>query len=166
LKNWPEFSGVDADRIVDLYGMLYLEKYSRLNPAYTARFVSLTHEIGMIRYLVLRDREGVIQGFGGMHRSGQYATMPLIGYNTRMDREHGLYRLAFHAGTLYAARHKLLFNMSSGATAFKRNRGARAEMEFTAFHLRHLPRSRRYPFEFLRAVANHVGMPILRKYQL
>jgi hypothetical protein len=161
-----EISAADADRIVGLYDMLYLEKYSRLNPAYTARFVALTHDIGMIRYLVLRDRDGVIQAFGGMHRSGEHATMPLLGYNTGMDRALGLYRLAFHAGTLFAARHKLLFNMSSGATAFKRNRGARAEMEFTAFHLRHLPRSRRYPFEFLRMVARHVGMPMLRKYQL
>lgn len=161
-----EICGSDADRIIDLYRMLYLEKYSRLNPAYTPRFVSLTHDIGMIRYLVLRDREGVIQGFGGMHRSGQYATMPLIGYNTGMNREHGLYRLAFHAGTLYAAHHALRFNMSSGATAFKRNRGAKAEMEFTAFYLRHLPLSRRYPFACLRAVAQHIGMPMLRKYQL
>ena len=161
-----EISEVDAARIVELYGMLYLEKYSRLNPDYTARFIALTHEIGLIRYLVLRDQEGTIQAFGGMHRFGRHATMPLIGYNVGLDRKLGLYRLAFHAGSLYAAREKLLFNMSSGATAFKRNRGATAEMEFTAFYLRHLPIWRRYPFHLLRMVALNVGMPILRRFQL
>lgn len=161
-----EIGAADAARIVELYAMLYLEKYSRLNPAYTARFITMTHRIGMIRYLVLRDAEGTIQGFGGMHHTGRHATMPLLGYNTRMDREHGLYRLAFHAGSHYAARHGLFFNMSSGATAFKRNRGATAEMEFTAFHLRHLKPSRRYPFEILRMVAHYVGTPLLRRYRL
>ena len=159
-------SEADAARIVELYKLLYLEKYSELNPHYTPAFVRLTHEIGMIRYLVLRDKSGVIQGFGGMHQAGRHATMPLIGYNTQMSREHALYRLTFHAGTLFAAREKLLFNMSSGAAGYKLNRGATAEMEFTAFYLRHLPRKRRLPFGALALVARRIGIPILRKYQL
>ena len=146
--------------------MLYLEKYSYLNPAYTARFVTMTQEIGLIRYLVLRDRDGVIQGFGGMNRFGHYATMPLMGYNTAVAQEHGLYRLAFHAGSRYAARHGLDFNMSSGAAAFKLNRGATPEMEFTAFHFRHLPLRRRMPFGLLRTIADNVGVPILKRYRL
>jgi hypothetical protein len=159
-------STADAQRIVTLYAMLYLDKYSRLNPHYTAEFVMLTQRIGMIRYLVLRDENGLIQGFGGMHRLGQYATMPLIGYNTLAPQNQGLYRLTFHAGSLYAAKHGLKFNMSSGATAFKRTRGATAEMEFTAYYLRHLPMIRRLPFDFLRWIAMNVGMPLLAKYEL
>lgn len=156
----------DAQRIAALYAMLYLDKYSQLNPAYTPQFVELTHRIGMIRYLVLRDRDGTIQGFGGMHRTSTHATMPLLGYNTAEPQDRGLYRLAFHAGTLYARDHGLRFNMSSGATAFKRNRGASAEMEFTAFYLRHLPAARRMPFALLRTIANRIGMPLLRRYEL
>lgn len=156
----------DARRIAALYAMLYLQKYSRLNPAFTPRFIAMTAAIGMIRYLVLRDGDGVIQAFGGMYRRGEHATMPLIGYNIAMPRDLALYRLAFHAGSLFAARHRLRFNMSSGATAFKRSRGAVAEMEFSAFHLRHLALGRRLPFTMLDAVARHVGMPILRRYDL
>ncbi|WP_206742907.1 hypothetical protein [Erythrobacter sp. SG61-1L] len=92
--------------------------------------------------------------------------MPLLGYNTDLPQERGLYRLSFHAGTRYALDRRLLFNMSSGATGFKRNRGATAEMEFTAYYLRHLSLSRRAPFELLQAVANRIGMPLLRKYEL
>ena len=166
LEECQSLSATDADRIVALYAMLYLDKYSRLNPHYTAEFVMLTQAIGMIRYLVLRDGKGVIQGFGGMHRLGQYATMPLIGYDTAVPQDQGLYRLSFHAGSLYAARHGLKFNMSSGATAFKRTRGATAEMEFTAFFLKHLPLPRRLPFGCLRWVAMNLGRPLLTKYEL
>lgn len=159
-------SEADAERIAELYRMLYLEKYSYLNPIFTARFVTMTQEIGLVRYLVLRDGDGVIQGFGGMHRFGRQATMPLMGYNTAVAQDEGLYRLAFHAGSRYAARHGLDFNMSSGAAAFKLNRGATPEMEFTAFYCRHLPLRRRIPFGFLRRIADNVGVPILRRYQL
>lgn len=161
-----EMGEVDAARIITLYNKLYLDKYSRLNPAYTLDFVALTHRIGLIRYLVLRDREDVIQGFGGMYRAGQHATMPLLGYNTDYPQEHGLYRLSFHAGTRYALEHRLLFNLSSGATGFKRNRGATAEMEFTAFYLGHLPWSRRKSFALLQTIANRIGIPLLRAYDL
>lgn len=165
-EDLTQVSAADAARITALHSLLYLEKYSCLNPAFTPRFVTLTAKIGLIRYLVIRDRNGMIQGFGGMLHAGRDATMPLLGYDTHAAPSKGLYRLSFHAGTLYAARHGLRFNMSSGATAFKRNRGAMPEMEFTAFYTRHLPRSRRYPFAPLQGLANRVGMPILRKYQL
>jgi hypothetical protein len=156
----------DAARITELYAMLYLEKYSRLNPVYTPRFVALTHEIGMIRYLVLRDAAGRIQGFGGMHAFGRNATMPLIGYDTGLPREMALYRLVCHAGSLHASRHGLRFNMSSGAGRYKLTRGAEPEIEFTAYHLRHLPALRRLPFGVLRLVADRIGVPLLRRYQL
>jgi hypothetical protein len=163
----PEMlTGDDANRIVALYDRLYLQKYSLLNPHYTPAFVLLTHRIGMIRYLLLRDNHGTIQGFGGMHAAGGHATMPLIGYDTAVAQEQGLYRLTFHAGSRHAAHHSLKFNMSSGAGAFKLNRGAKAEMEFNAYFVRHLPRIRQNSFRVLQAIATKVGMPILRKYAL
>lgn len=55
---------------------------------------------------------------------------------------------------------------AAGTTGFKRNRGASAEREFTAYYLRQLPRTRRGPFAALGAIANRVGMPLLLKYNL
>ncbi|MEO9515573.1 MAG: hypothetical protein ABJG55_07570 [Paracoccaceae bacterium] len=161
-----QLTDADTQRIADLYELLYLDKYSRINPVYTPRFVKLTHSIGMIRYLVLRDKDGQIQGFGGMHQNGRHGTMPLIGYNTHMERSLGLYRLVCHAGSLYAARHGLEFNMSSGAAQYKMTRGATAEMEFTAFYIRHLPFHRRAPFAVLRLIGNKIAIPLLKRYQL
>jgi hypothetical protein len=156
----------DAGRITRLYEMLYLEKYSRLNPAFQPQFIKLTHQIGMIKYLVLRDHDGVIQGFGGFHRLGMHGTMPLMGYNTTAPRELGLYRLVCHAGSLYAAQHGLHLNMSSGAAKYKMTRGAMPEIEYTAYYIRHLAAHRRLPFRLLRLVAAQVGIPILKRYEL
>lgn len=161
-----QLSAADAQRIAELYAMLYLEKYSQLNPAFSPDFITLTHQIGLIRYLVFRDSSGVIQSFGGMMHMGQYGTMPMVGYNTALDQKLGLFRLAFHAGSRYAARYDLRFNMSSGATAFKRARGGKPEMEYTAFYNRHLPASHRIPFKLLGFVANRIGVPLLERYQL
>jgi hypothetical protein len=161
-----QMSSSDAERIAKLYGFLYLEKYSRLNPAFMPDFITLTHELGLVKYLVFRDPEGEIQSFGGFHRLGNYGTMPLMGYNTSLPQDLGLYRLACHAGSLHAAKHGLRLNMSSGAATYKRTRGATPEMEFTAYYLRHLPVRRRLPMQALRLVANGVGIPILRRYEL
>ena len=163
----PEtISAADAARIVELYDMLYLDKYSRLNPQYTPCFVAMTQQIGLIRYLLLRNDKGIVEAFGGMYQAGDHSTMPLIGYNTGIAQDEGLYRLACHAGLRFAGQRDLHFNMSSGATGFKRSRGASAEMEYTAFYLHHLPLVRRIPMAALAMVASYVGEPILRKYNL
>lgn len=161
-----EIGEAEAERIADLYARLYLHKYSRLNPAYTARFVRMSRAVGLIRYLLLRDGDGTILGFGGLHRVGRFATMPLIGYDTGRPRDLGLYRLVCHAGTRHAAHHGLALNMSSGVGPTKLTRGATAEIEYTAFHLRHLARRRRAAFAAVRQVANRIGIPILRRYRL
>jgi hypothetical protein len=156
----------DAQGMARRYEQLYLEKYSRLNPAFTAQFIKLTHSLGMIRYLVFRDPNGEIVSFGGMYHCGAHATMPLMGYDTRAAQQLGLYRLACHAGSLYAARNALQLNMSSGAATYKRTRGAKPEIEYTAYYVRHLPGKRRLPFQVLNAIANRVGVPVLRRYEL
>jgi hypothetical protein len=161
-----DMSDDDAVRITRLYEMLYLEKYSRLNPAFGPEFIKLTHHIGMIKYLVLRDQKGVIQGFGGFTHLGKNGTMPLMGYDTTATRELGLYRLVCHAGSLYAARHDLQLNMSSGAAKYKMTRGAKPKLEYTAYYMRHLAAYRRLPFHALRLAATRIGIPILRRYEL
>ena len=161
-----QISAADASRIAELYKLLYLDKYSHLNPAFTAEFMRLGHRIGLLRFLVLRDTQGVIQGFGAMRATATHATMPMLGYDTSLDQRLGLYRLANHAGALYAAERGLRLNMSSGAAAFKRNRGGRAEIEYTAYYQKHLSLQRRLPSAALAVVARRVGVPVLRKYQL
>lgn len=159
-------SPADAARMAELYAALYLRKYTGLNPAFTAQFIIESHAAGLLRHLVWRDAQGVIQAFGSLCAMGSHAAMPLLGYDQTRPQEEGLYRLAFHAGTRFAAKQSLHFNMSSGVGAFKRNRGAQGEIEYTAYFLGHLPMGRRLSFALLDKAANGVGLGVLRKYQL
>ena len=72
----------DAERIAQLYAMLYLEKYSALNPAFTARWVIETARAGLIHYRCARDADGVIMAVSGSLRRGDVLTPPVVGYDT------------------------------------------------------------------------------------
>ena len=156
----------EAERIAELYARLYLEKYTPLNPQFTPRYVRFAQQVGLLRFFVLRDEAGVIQAAGGLHHSDTDAAMPFLGYNTALDPKLGLYRLACHASSLEAARLGLRLNMSSGVARFKRSRGATGEIEYTAFHVRHLPGRRRRPFAALDLIARRIGIPLLRRHDL
>ncbi|MEM1236313.1 MAG: hypothetical protein AAGI10_05020 [Pseudomonadota bacterium] len=155
-----------ADQISLLHGDLYRGKYSQLNPAYTGAFVRMTHRLGLLRYHVFRDGAGMVRAAGGVHSSGSHCAMPILGYDLGARREEGLYRLVCHGASRYAAAHGLAYNKSSGVGAFKRNRGATAEMEYTAFYIDHLPRRRRRPFVSLSRVARRIAVPLLEKHGL
>jgi hypothetical protein len=54
-------------------------------------------------------------------------------------------------------------NLSAGAPEFKRLRGGRAEIEYSAVYSRHLPRSRRVGVQALGGAARQVGEPFMRR---
>jgi hypothetical protein len=162
----PEMSDTDAARISELYGLLYLQKYSRLNPDYSPGFIKLTHRIGMIRYIAFRDADGTIHSVAGCFRLGDEVTTPIVGYDTARPAEEGLYRLATWAIFDFARREALRLNLSSGAAGFKKNRGARPEIEYSAIHVGHLSRPRRLAIGALRQALNGLAVPMMRRYQL
>jgi hypothetical protein len=161
-----EMNDADAARISELYGLLYLQKYSRLNPDYSPGFIKLTHRIGMIRYIAFRDADGTIQSVAGCFRLGDEVTTPIVGYDTARPAEEGLYRLATWAIFDYARREGLRLNLSSGAAGFKKNRGARPQIEYSAIHVGHLSRPRRLAIGALRQALNGLAVPMMRRYQL
>ncbi|MFO1033398.1 MAG: GNAT family N-acetyltransferase [Hyphomicrobiales bacterium] len=156
----------DAARIAALYRQLYLEKHSTLNPDYTAAFVQMAHDTGLLAFHVFRDSAGLIQCFAALSQTDDSLTAPLMGYDTAAPQALNFYRLAFHAITRHAAAQGLLLNMSSGAAGFKRNRGAVPEMEFTALYVRHLPALRRLSTTLLQRAAMAIAVPLLQKYGL
>ncbi|MDR2858741.1 MAG: hypothetical protein LBV50_13000, partial [Novosphingobium sp.] len=56
----------DAARIAELYHMLYIGRYSALNPVFTARYVAFTAETGLLRYRIAREPGGRIMAVAGM----------------------------------------------------------------------------------------------------
>ncbi len=59
-----------------------------------------------------------------------------------------------------------LFNASAGASRFKLNRGATAEIEYSAFYINHLPSLQRCQWKVIQWIVNNIALPFLKKNAL
>ena len=160
------FTPGDYSRCATLYRMLYLDKYTPLNPQYTAEFIATLHRGGLLQLEGLRARDGTLVAFGGRFQYGETLTQPLLGYDTGRPRKEGLYRLISVMAQQHAMDNALLFNMSAGAAAFKRHRGARPAIEFSAIYNRHLPRRQRMAQWGVARLLSTIGIPLLKRFEL
>lgn len=152
-----------SGRLKQLYDLLYLEKYSRFNPQLTVKFLRLALEK---RLLTLRafERRGRIDAVLGYFTRNGRMTQPLFGYDTRLQRSLGLYRLLSLQVLLEGQKNGCLINASAGVGGFKRLRGGVPVIEYNAVYDRHLPAQRRLPWRVLKYVLDRVGVPIIQKY--
>jgi len=166
VEHLESVGAADAERIAQLYAMLYLEKYSALNPAFSAQWVIETARAGLIRYRCARDADGVIQAVSGSLRRGEVLTPPVVGYDTAKSQSLGLYRIACLLFTEDAMDAGVRLNGSAGAASFKRGRGAQAEIEYSAYYLAHLSLVRRTILRLLAGLLGRIAVPYMRKHQL
>jgi hypothetical protein len=159
------WSRADFERAALLYQMLYLEKYSRLNPHYDASFLRTWHAAGLLRLLGWRNESGVLEAIVGVFGFGTTLTAPIVGYDTASAPRRGLYRLLMAAVFDLAAGSGRRINLSAGAAHFKRLRGGIATIEYSAVSTRHLPRHRRRAIEWLARLATSLGEPLMRHFQ-
>lgn len=159
---------VEADfaRIADLYGQLYLEKYTPLNPDYTPAFMERMHRSGLVEFHVLRDEPGEMRGVIGLFAGADVLTAPVVGYDRTLPKEAGLYRHLVVFGMMEARRRRLLYNMSAGAALFKRTRGAVPAIEYTAAYVRHLPLAKRAATRMIEAILTRIGIPLMKRFEL
>ena len=163
----PDQIGEDTDsRIKSLYDMLYLEKYTPLNPHFTKRLIRCWRESSAFQLFGLRSPEGTLDGIAGCFDRGGVMTTPLVGYDTSLPRKLGLYRMLITIVLREAARRGIPLNLSSGASGFKRLRGAEPYIEYTAIYCEHLPRYRRMVWKTLAGMLTHVGARVLRELKL
>ncbi len=156
---------VDLDRLVELYRLLYIEKYSRYNPQFNSRFVRMAIDRGLLHFYVL-EKKGHIDAVAGFFIRGEVITTPFFGYDTRLPQETGLYRMVSMLLLHEARERRLLLHASSGAAGFKRARGGVAATEYTLVHSRHLSFRRRCGWQFVATLANHVGLPLMKRFRL
>ncbi|NIK75187.1 hypothetical protein FHS15_000285 [Paenibacillus castaneae] len=156
----------DYKRIEELYKLLYIDKYSALNPQFTEAYIRNAHEHKLLHMMGLRDSDGILQGVVGCFIRGDVITVPLVGYNTSLPQEIGLYRMLMAMVLKEAAEREQLLHLSSGAAHFKRIRGAAPAIEYSAVYVKHLPLGRRWAWTILGAILNKIGVPLMRKYKL
>lgn len=155
----------DALRIADLYAMLYVGKYSPLNPIFTPAFIRASAASGMLSYRVARDPGGTIMAVAGMWERGGVMTPPVVGYDTARPKREGLYRIASWMFMERALQAGWRLHGSAGAAHFKRLRGARGVIEWNAYHAAHLPWARRRAVEALGSLLKRFVVPVMVRKQ-
>ncbi|MEQ1491863.1 MAG: hypothetical protein ABL932_15070, partial [Terricaulis sp.] len=151
----------DAERIAELYAMLYLDRYSKLNPAFTPAYIKMTHRTQFFHYRGLRGADGALTAVVGCFVRGGVLTTPIVGYDTTRPTSEGLYRIASAMLAQMAIEHGCKLNGSAGAADFKRNRGARAMIEYSAYFIDHLSLARRATIGAIERLLNKVAVPIM-----
>lgn len=163
IEHFAGMDDADAERIAELYHLLYVGKYSPLNPVFSADYVRMTWRTGMLRYRGVRDADGRLLAVAGSLVRGDVLTPPVVGYDTTRPQAEGLYRIATLLFTTLAAEQGLRLNGSAGAAQFKRNRGATGVIEYTAIAAAHLPWRRRAVLGFMRVVLDRLLVPMMKR---
>lgn len=161
-----EIGESDVPRIRQLYGQLYLQKYSLHNPQFTDELIRLWRETGVLKMIGLRSPAGSLDGIVGCFAVHNVVTTPLIGYDLNLPQKLGLYRMLTSLVFEEARTSGRLLNLSAGAAKFKRHRGGEPHLEYSAVYIRHLPMFRRTVWRGLAGLLTHVGARILHRYEL
>ncbi|WP_309242084.1 GNAT family N-acetyltransferase [Paenibacillus sp. S150] len=155
----------DIPRIVELYELLYIHKYSEHNPRFTGAYIRLALEKRTLHLYGLR-KNGRLDAVLGFYSREGAMTAPLFGYDTSLPQSLGLYRMLSAVLVDLAASRGQLLHESSGVGQFKRNRGAVAAAELSAVYDKGTALLNRCSWSFLGLLLRRVGMPLIQKLKL
>ncbi len=134
-----EFSLDDAPAMAQLYAMLYLDKHSRWNAHYNAAYFVQAIQQQWLDFYGFRDESGRLIAFIGVFADKRTMTTPMLGYDTNLPQNMGLYRLLMGKVMALALERNLYLNLGAGSASFKKMRGGQPILEWHAFYGRHLP---------------------------
>ncbi|QNA83828.1 GNAT family N-acetyltransferase [Sphingomonas sp. So64.6b] len=163
IDHFETMSEADSARIAALYHLLYVGKYSPLNPVFSPAYVHMTWREKILHYRGVREADGTILAIAGSLIRGDVLTPPVVGYDTARPQAEGLYRIATLLFTTVAMETGTRLNGSAGAAHFKRNRGATGVIEYMAIATAHLPWGRRAVFGFMRLILDRIAVPMMKK---
>ncbi|PQZ48642.1 hypothetical protein CQZ94_27525 [Bacillus sp. MYb209] len=158
------FTKEDILQISELYNQLYIEKYSVHNPMFTPAYLwnALQHHLFEIKAIKKGDTiDGVIAYF---IRDGVMTT-PILGYNTNSDQHQCLYRILSLLITMDSIEKDLICHRSAGAGEFKRNRGAKQQIEYSYMYHSHLPPNQQKVWKVLTWILNTCIEPMAKKHR-
>lgn len=155
----------DFLRIKELFDKLFIEKHSHFNPDFSADFLLRLHQEGIIEFYGFKEGDEIVAFIGFFTSQGIIST-PMLGYDTALPQEIGLYRLLMALLLKTAKERSLMLNLSSGAGSFKRSRGGNATLEYTAIYSGHLHESKQMFVKNLSKLLNRYLPDVFEKYQI
>lgn len=153
----------EASEMVQLYNLLYLDKYSKNNPQYTASFIYHLSQTDLFHFITLKDQKFV--AFAGYFIMNEQMAAPFFGWDTRISERNGIYRMISHVLYQAGTEHQILMNHSGGAGGYKKMRGCKPEMEYTYMYTKHLRPKGRFFWSILRFFTHTIGGKLLWKYR-
>ena len=165
VRTHHDFTQEDYVRAAHLYSMLYIEKYSEMNPKFSALFLQ---EQCVNSHLQLRGlcKDGTLDAVYGFYTRNGFGTCPIFGYDTTIPKKVGLYRSLSWLWAEEAKRLNIQIHASSGVGAFKRHRGAVPEIEYNMVYTEHLPRHMKRRWRLLGLLAKYIAIPLIKKQEL
>ncbi len=148
-----------------LYDQLYLEKYSQHNIRFSVDYMANMNQHGLMQFVGLFHR-GTMCAVVGFTVQDNHMTTPIFGLDTQRPIEDNLYRRISWYTLNYAHQHKLSFNLSSGAPAYKRSRHAQPCLEHSFVYIKHLRVHQRLIWKALSLLTRRFYSPILIKNAL
>lgn len=152
--------------IQQCFRQLFIEKHSRYNPAFSESFLKALHDNEIIEFHSFADETGRIVASIGLFTQQNIITTPIVGYDTSLPKELGLYRLLMAVLLRLTYERQQPMNLSSGAGGFKRARGGEPTLEYTAFYCRHLPWYRRSIHNAFSNLVNRYAPKMFEQHQI
>ncbi|MBK8421644.1 hypothetical protein [Candidatus Villigracilis saccharophilus] len=159
--NGRDLSDDELRRAVNLYELLYLQKYSYYNPQFTFDFLKLARDEEILNMYALK-KAGRVDAIMGFFIRNSVMTQPLFGYDTSLPLAEGLYRLLTLITLQEGLKRNVLVHASGGVGNFKKVRGGESVTEYNAVYTKHLPRKQRLPWKLIQAVSR-AAIPYFKK---
>ena len=156
---------VHSEQVINLYNQLYLDKYSKYNPQFSAEFIKLGLDKKLLNFKALYKNE-IMYGVIGYYMRNKVMTTPILGYDMSIAQTEALYRMLSAQIILESEIQKCTVNMSSGASHFKMHRGSIASVEYSALYYSHLAFCRKLGYKLLLFVINKIAIPMMKRQKL
>lgn len=153
--------------IAECFKMLFIEKHSHFNPQFSADYLYEMHNMGFMQFYSFRNPEDqkIIASIA-LFTQQEIITTPIVGYDTNQPKELGLYRLLMAVLLKETYESGKMMNLSSGAGSFKRARGGKPVIEYTAFYTQHLSPGRKLIMQSFAKLLNKFGPKVLEDNQI
>lgn len=151
----------------ELYNKLYIQKYSECNIKFTKKYLENLVKNDLMKLFLLKDiSNNKFVGVVGLIGEDKIITAPIVGYETSYEKKEALYRRLIIFILEYSKERNLVLNLSSGASQFKKIRGAEATIEYMFVYTKHLPLYRRIIWKLLSFISIRFYKEILKRLEL